>query len=98
MYYVTEHTARNTALQPTGPASGNFRQQCLRVPISHNPANTDITRILKTYYAQDCTTLWRKKKVKALYYPILPYFRNTTAFWKLLRLCPFVLLVREMRR
>jgi len=39
-----------------------------------------------------------KKKVKVLFYPVLPDFQKSIAFWKASRLRPFVFLVRPACR
>jgi hypothetical protein len=39
-----------------------------------------------------------RKKVKAFFHPMLPDFQNSTPFWKVLRLRPFVRLVRATCR
>jgi hypothetical protein len=39
-----------------------------------------------------------KDQVKVRFYPMLPDFRNSTAFWKVPRLRPFMFLVRSAGR
>jgi hypothetical protein len=40
----------------------------------------------------------KTNKMKVLFYPMHPEFQKTTAFWKVPRLCPFVLPVRATCR
>jgi hypothetical protein len=46
------------------------------------------------FVSTNILNLLTTNKVKILFYPMLPDFRKRTSFWEVLRLRPFVLLVR----
>jgi hypothetical protein len=99
--FVLRHEAHHlqSCLTATGTTSGNFRQQCPRVLISHITANTDIVRILKTYNSKHRTTLWRlQKKSAKTFLSHAPPFPKEICFLEGSHASRFWLLVRATRR